>query len=155
METIVTDLIERFEKGALTRRELMRGLTILAATGACASAAAFQEPAFKAARIDHVSIQVTDLPKSIAFYRDIFGLTILGEDKPNEIVRMGVTKALVSLHHKNPTGIVDHFAIGIERFNKDAVTQQLKQRGLTPEENLDAGFHVKDPEGMRVQIVNA
>ena len=155
METIVTDLIERFEKGALTRRELIRGLTMLAATGASASAAAFQEPAFKAARIDHVSIQVTDLPKSIAFYRDIFGLTILGEDKPNEIVRMGITKALVSLHHKNPTGIVDHFAIGIEKFNKDAVTQQLKQRGLTPEENLDAGFHVKDPEGMRVQIVNA
>jgi catechol 2,3-dioxygenase-like lactoylglutathione lyase family enzyme len=140
MESIVTDLIESFEKGALTRRELIRGLTMLAATGASASAAAFQ---------------VTNLPKSIAFYRDIFGLTILGEDKPNEIVRMGVTKALVSLHHKNPTGIVDHFAIGIEKFNKDAVTQQLKQHGLTPEENLDAGFHVKDPEGMRVQIVNA
>ena len=68
---------------------------------------------------------------------------------------MGTTKTIVSLHHKNPTGLVDHFALGIEKFNKEAVTQELKRRGLTPEENIDAGFHVKDPEGMRVQIVNA
>ena len=155
MEIVVANLLERFEKGALTRRELIQGLAMLAAAGTSASATALQEPALKAAKIDHVSIQVTDLPKSVAFYRDIFGLTILGEDKPNEIVRMGVTKALVSLHHKMPTGLVDHYAIGIEKFNKDAVTQILKQRGLTPEENLDAGFHVKDPEGIRVQIVNA
>src|SRR5205085_11097166 len=102
-----------------------------------ASAAAFQEPAFKATKVDHVSIQVTDLPKSIAFYRDVFGLSIVSEDKPNEIVRMGTTKAIVSLHHKNPTGIVDHFAIGIEKFNQEVVTQELKRRGLTPEENIE------------------
>ena len=155
MEAIVTNLVERFEKGALTRRELIQGLTMLVAAGSGASAAAVQESAFKAAKIDHISIQVTNLPKSIAFYRDVFGLSIVSEDKPNEIVRMGTTKTIVSLHHKNPTGIVDHFAIGIEKFNKEAVTQELKRRGLTPEENIDAGFHVKDPEGMRVQIVNA
>ena len=155
MEAIVSNLVERFEKGALTRRELIQGLTMLVAAGSGASAAAFQESAFKAAKIDHISIQVTNLPKSIAFYRDVFGLSIVSEDKPNEIVRMGTTKPIVSLHHKNPTGIVDHFAIGIEKFNKEAVTQELKRRGLTPEENIDAGFHVKDPEGMRVQIVNA
>jgi len=155
MEAIVTNLVEWFEKGALTRRELIQGLTMLVAAGSGASAAAVQESAFKAAKIDHISIQVTNLPKSIAFYRDVFGLSIVSEDKPNEIVRMGTTKTIVSLHHKNPTGIVDHFAIGIEKFNKEAVTQELKRRGLTPEENIDAGFHVKDPEGMRVQIVNA
>ena len=155
MEAIVTNLVERFEKGTLTRRELIQGLTMLVAAGSGASAAAFQESAFKAAKIDHISIQVTNLPKSIAFYRDVFGLSIVSEDKPNEIVRMGTTKTIVSLHHKNPTGIVDHFAIGIEKFNKEAVTRELKRRGLTPEENIDAGFHVKDPEGMRVQIVNA
>ena len=153
MEAIISSLVSRFEKGALTRRELIQGLALLSAAGSAASGAPVQESAFKAAKIDHVSIQVTDLPRSIAFYRDIFGLTILGEDKPNEIVRMGVTRALVSLHHKNPTGVVDHFAIGIEKFNKDAVTQELKKRGLNAEENLDAGFHVKDPEGMSVQIV--
>ncbi len=155
MEAIVSNLVERFEKGVLTRRELIQGLTMLVAAGSGAAAAPFQESAFKATKVDHISIQVTNLPKSIAFYRDIFGLSIVSEDKPNEIVRMGTTKTMVSLHHKNPTGLVDHFALGIEKFNKEAVTQELKRRGLTPEENIDAGFHVKDPEGMRVQIVNA
>jgi len=50
---------------------------------------------------------------------------------------------------------VDHFAIGVENFNKDAVTQELKRLGANPEDNLDAGFHIKDPEGISVQIVGA
>ena len=153
METLISDLLKRFERGSLTRRELIQGLAMLAGTGGVASAAAPQQSALKAAKIDHVSIQVSDLPRSMAFYQSVFGLSVLSEDKPNEIVLLGTTRALVSLHHKNPTGLVDHFAIGIEGFNRDSVTQNLKQRGLNPEENLDAGFHVKDPEGMRVQIV--
>jgi hypothetical protein len=35
------------------------------------------------------------------------------------------------------------------------VTRKLKEGGATPEDNLDAGFHIKDPEGMSVQIVGA
>jgi len=80
----------------------------------------------------------------------------VSEDKPNEIVRLGTgMKVLVSLHHKNPTAIVDHYAIGVEGFNREAVTRQLQQLGANPENNLDAGFHIKDPEGISVQIVGA
>ena len=154
METIISSLLKRFECGALSRRELVQGLAMLAASGTAAAAGMQQNAiSLKAAKIDHVSIQVTDMAKSLAFYQNVFGLAVVSEDKPNEIVRLGTMRALVSLHHKSPTGIVDHFAIGIERFNKDAVARELEQRGLKPEENLDAGFHVKDPEGMRVQIV--
>lgn len=156
MEAIISSLLSRFEKGTLSRRDLVQGLTTLAGAGAAASAAQAQEGGLKAARIDHISIQVTDLPRSVAFYQKTFGLTVVSEDKPNEIVRLGMGKgALVSLHHKSPTGIVDHYAIGVEKFNRDAVTQQLKALGVTPEDNLDAGFHIKDPEGVSVQIVGA
>ena len=155
MEAIISDLLNRFEKGALTRRGLVQGLAMLAAAGGAAEAQAPQA-ALKGAKIDHMSIQVSDLPRSIAFYQNLFGLIKVSEDKPNEIVRLGVgTKALVSLHHKSPTGLVDHFAIGVENFNKDAVTRELKARGVTPEDNLDAGFHIVDPEGINVQIVGA
>ena len=77
----------------------------------------------------------------------------MSEDKSNEIVRLGITKTLVSLHHKSPTGIVDHFAIGVDHFDKESATRQLKLHGASPAENVDAGFHVKDPEGLNVQIV--
>jgi catechol 2,3-dioxygenase-like lactoylglutathione lyase family enzyme len=155
MEAIISDLLSRFEKGALTRRGLIQGLAMLSAAGGTASVGQAQGTGMKGVKIDHVSIQVTDLPRAVAFYEKIFGFTVVSEDKPNEIVRLGAAKVLVSLHHKTPTGLVDHFAIGVENFNKERVTQQLKGLGLTPEENLDAGFHIKDPEGMRVQIVES
>jgi catechol 2,3-dioxygenase-like lactoylglutathione lyase family enzyme len=154
MEAIISGLVSRFEEGKVSRRELIQGLAMLAATGG-AAAAAPQEIPFKSTRIDHISIQVTDLQRSIAFYQKIFGLSILGEDKPNEIVRMGTTRVIISLHHKPPTGIVDHFAIAIDGFDQNAVTQALKQQGLTAEQNLDYGFYVRDPEGVPVQIVRS
>jgi catechol 2,3-dioxygenase-like lactoylglutathione lyase family enzyme len=156
MEALIANMLKRFESGALTRRDLIQGLAMLATAGTAASEAAAQAPpAFKSPTIDHISIQVTDLPRSIAFYQNIFGLKVVSEDKPNEIVRLGLTKTRVSLHHKSPTGLVDHFAIGVDPFDKETVTRHLKAHGLTPEENIDAGFHVKDPEGIRVQIVQA
>jgi catechol 2,3-dioxygenase-like lactoylglutathione lyase family enzyme len=159
MEAIISDLVKRFEGGKLTRRELIQGLAMLTAASGAASAAVPQgQTALKTAKIDHISIQVTDLPRAIAFYQDLFGLVMVSEDKPNEIFRLGIPgtkKTLVSLHHKSPTGLIDHYAIGVDSFNKDAVTQMLKQRGLTPLEDIDAGFHVKDPEGIRVQIVQS
>ena len=155
MEAIVSNLLNRFERGALSRRDLVQGLAMLAAAGGAAQAQDAGGTGIKGTKIDHVSIQVTDLPRSVAFYQQLFGFTVVSEDKPNEIVRLGTGKALVSLHHKSPTGLVDHFAIGVEKFNKEAVTRELKARGITPEDNLDAGFHIKDPEGISVQIVGA
>ena len=154
MEAIIASLLARFEKGALTRRGLIQNLALLtAASGAAAEA---QDVGLTGTRLDHISIQVSDLPRSIAFYQKMFGLTQVSEDKPNEIVRLGTgKKVLVSLHHKSPTGLVDHFAIGVEGFNKESATRQLKARGATPEDNLDAGFHIQDPEGISVQIVGA
>ena len=152
MEAIISKIVTSFETGALTRRELIRGLAMLTAASGTA-AAAVEEAGFKGATIDHVSIQVTNLQRSNDFYQKVFGLSVVSQDKSNEIVRLGITRALVSLHHKSPTGIVDHFAIGVNQFNKESVTRDLKQRGADPEENIDAGFHVKDPEGLSVQIV--
>ena len=154
MEAIISSLVTRFEKGILTRRELIRGLAMLAAAGGPAATAA-EESGFKGAKIDHVSIQVTNLQRAIDFYQKMFGFSMVSQDKANEIVRLGITKTLVSLHHKGPTGIVDHFAIGVEHFDKESVTRDLKLRGASPEENIDAGFHIKDPEGLNVQIVQA
>ncbi len=48
---------------------------------------------------------------------------------------------------------MDHFGIGIENFNKAAVTQVLRQRGLNPQENWQYGFYVKDPDGVNVQFL--
>ena len=154
MNTVIADLVTRFDDGTLSRRQLIEGLVVLAAAGVAAPAAAQQAP-FTSTRIDHISVQVTDMARSVAFYEQIFGLKVLNEDKANEIVRLGVTRIIVSLHRKPPVGIVDHFAIAIDDFDRAAVTAELAKHGLRAEENLDYGFFVRDPEGIPVQIVGS
>ena len=152
MDKLITDLVESFDRGTLSRRHLIQGLTVLAAAGGALPAAAQQAP-FKSSRVDHISVQTANLTRSVEFYTKVFGLKVLNEDKENKIARMGVTKIIVSLHEKMPVGIVDHFAIAIDDFDKDKVTAELAKLGLKAEENLDYGFFVRDPEGVPVQIV--
>ena len=143
-------LVARFEKGLLSRRELVQGLAMLAAGGTAAQA---QEGLnFKAATIDHVSLQVADLKRSSEFYQKMFGFKEVSGEPARNILRLGNTTNLVSLNLEKPTGIVDHFAIGIPRYNKDVAVRYFTERGVKPLEGNFAGFHVIDPDGIRVQI---
>ena len=93
------------------------------------------------------------MARSIDFYNRVFGLSVQNEDKANKIARLGIGgKILVSLRVEPPPGLIDHFAIGVDGFNREAVTKELQGMGLTPRENLEFGFHVKDPDGANVQI---
>jgi len=150
MESIISNLVSRFEKGLLSRRDLVRGLAMLAAGGTAASA---QEGLnFSAATIDHVSIQVADLKRSSEFYQNIFGFKEVSGEPARNILRLGNNRTLVSLNLEKPTGTVDHFAIGIPRYNKEAAVRHFTERGVKPLEGSFAGFHVLDPDGIRVQI---
>ena len=158
MDAIITDLVTRFERGGLTRRQLIQGLSALVAAGTSASPSAAQAPKLQAMNINHTSVLVTDLQRSADFYGRVFGLMPVSEDKANKILRLGtggtgVNSTLVSLRQQNPPGLIDHFAISVEKFNRDAATQVLKSHGLVPDQNIEFGFHIKDPDGAVVQIV--
>src|SRR3984957_11300256 len=107
MEAIVADLVSRFEKGLLSRRELVRGLAMLAAGGTAASA---QEGLnFRAATIDHVSIQRADLKRSSEVYHEMFGFMEVSGEPARNILRLGNAGTLVSFNLEKPTATVDHF----------------------------------------------
>src|SRR5213078_4375566 len=98
MKTTIAELVRRFEQGGLTRRQLIQGLSLLIATAPAAEAA--QAGGLRGTGIDHVSILVTDLQRSAAFYQSIFGMTPLSEDKQNQILRLGMKRTIVSLRHE-------------------------------------------------------
>ena len=150
MESIISDLLTRFEKGSLSRRELVQGLAMLAASGT--TAVAQEGIDFKTANVDHVSIQVADLQRSVDFYQKMFGFSVVSEDKPLGIIRLGTNRTLVSLNHQSPAGIVDHFAVGVPRYSRESAERYLTQRGARPKNDPYAGLHVKDPDGINVQI---
>ena len=152
MESTISSLLSRFEKGSLSRRELVQGLALLAASGTAASA---QEViSFKTANIDHVSVQVGNLQRSIDFYQKMFGFTVVSQAEEGgvKIVRLGNTGVLVSLNTGGTPGRVDHFALGIPRFTREPIASYLIQRGATPLQGDLAGLHIKDPDGVNVQI---
>ena len=147
---LINDLVDGYERGRVTRRELIQALAMLAAAGAGATASAAP---LRSGSINHVSVLVSDMARSIDFYNRVFGLSVQNEDKANKIARLGIGgKILVSLRVEPPPGLIDHFAIGVDGFNREAVTKELQGMGLTPRENLEFGFHVKDPDGANVQI---
>jgi catechol 2,3-dioxygenase-like lactoylglutathione lyase family enzyme len=153
MEPIISNLVTQFEKGSLSRRDLVRGLAMLAASGAAGTAAAAQDEIdFKTANIDHVSMQVADLQRSVDFYQKMFGFSVVSEDKPLGIIRLGTNRTLVSFNRQSPVGIVDHFAIGVPRFTKETAARYLTQRGARVGDDPYHGLHTNDPDGNYVQI---
>jgi catechol 2,3-dioxygenase-like lactoylglutathione lyase family enzyme len=129
----------------------------VAAAGASTTAAA-QSGGLQAMSINHASVLVTDLQRSADFYGRVFGLKAVSEDKANKILRLGtggsgVASTLVSLREQAPAGTIDHFAISVQGFSRERVTQTLKPLGVATAENVEYGFYVKDPDGAVVQIV--
>jgi catechol 2,3-dioxygenase-like lactoylglutathione lyase family enzyme len=150
MESIISSILSRFENGSLSRRQLVQCLAVLA--GTATAAAAQEDVSFETATIDHVSIQVVDVQAAVDFYQKIFGFSVMSHDAALGITHLGNSKMLVSLNQQRPAGVVDHFAIGIPNFKKETAARYLSARGGTPLNDRYAGLHVKDPDGINVQI---
>ena len=146
MTSTISKMLEGYEKGKMSRRDLVQGLALLAAGAGTASAAGFQGNS-----INHISLYVSNLQRSTDFYQRALGCSVNKRDGNNQLV---FGKNFLVLRPGNPPGKVDHFAIGVDGFNQDAVTADLKARGVTPisEQGGNFGFHILDPDGFPVQI---
>jgi catechol 2,3-dioxygenase-like lactoylglutathione lyase family enzyme len=154
MHEAVSILLTQFEAGAISRREVIAALTsVVVAATASVSAAPLGDGA-----LDHLGLQVSDLDRSPRFYRDVLGLSPASGDRPDGSVRLNLPRGgYVTLRNARPAGTVDHFCLALSGFNKEAVSQQLRARNVIPidEPNFTgtgAGFHVIDPDGLRVQL---
>jgi catechol 2,3-dioxygenase-like lactoylglutathione lyase family enzyme len=153
MTSVISKLLETYENGKLSRRDLIQGLALLAASSSTASAAGFQGNT-----INHVSLAVSDVQKSTDFYQRVFGATIHKREGNNQVF---FGKSFFVLRPGKPTGRVDHVAIGVDNFNEQSITADLKARGATPipstaaNKALGLGFHVVDPDGFPLQMVSS
>src|SRR5207302_2751535 len=110
MERLINGLLGQYEKGALSRRELVRALAALGVTGWSAAAA---QAGLQAASINHVSITGSNLQRTVDFYSRVFNLPRQGQAQAN-LVQLAVGKAgHLSIRQGSKPGF-DHFAIGIE-----------------------------------------
>ena len=114
-----------------------------------AGAGTMSAAGFQASSINHISMQVSDLQKSTDFYQRVFGCKVNKREGNNQLM---FGKSFIVLRPAKPQA-VDHLAIGVDHFNKESITADLKARGATPmDEKGGAGFHVMDPDGFPLQI---
>jgi catechol 2,3-dioxygenase-like lactoylglutathione lyase family enzyme len=152
MEYIIGRLLADFERGRISRRELVKSIT-LAASVAAANPAPAAESAFKAAAVNHISYSVADYARTRDFYEGLFGMKISHDDGHQCYMEFGATHLIPrNARSGAPSPRVDHIAYTIENWDRSAVEAELKRRGLTPRPDEETSFHVKDPDGFDLQI---
>src|SRR4029077_12811314 len=117
-------MLSNFERGALTRRELVVSLAALVS-----AQAAPKETELKAVSINHVTVRVPDLHRTSKFYQEFFGMPLKQQSAKVHI--LGVGNSFFGIEQGNgPAASVDHYDFGIASFNADEARAKLKARNL-------------------------
>jgi len=165
---MISRLVRDYENGKVSRRELIRTLTLAAVAAAPSprSASAAASRGFETAALDHISYQVSDYRKTRDFYADLMGMAVSDDNGSTQCQLHFGDSLLIARNHRTKAGeppaaspkpVVDHIAYKIRDWDTDGVKAELLGRGLAP--RLDTGggdgyasFHVLDPDGYDLQI---
>jgi catechol 2,3-dioxygenase-like lactoylglutathione lyase family enzyme len=156
MEQIIAKLVNEFEQGKLTRRQLIQNLTIAAAAATAVSsvpAVAAEARVLNATNFNHVSYQVTDYAKTRDFYAGLFGMKVSEDD--GKQCRLSFGNNILIIRNRQPAPKVDHIAYTIANWDqeKEAMAAEVKRRGLKiVQGDTKTSLHILDPDGFQVQF---
>lgn len=157
--TAIETLVDRFERGTLTRRELVAALAGLVTAGTGGGAAAQPSQVVQGRTLNHVSLAVSDVAKSAEFYSKLLGLQVVS--KPgNGGINLGLGSSFLGLYKIAEPGRAHHFCIGVDEYDPDKLADRLKQAGLAPRvdrnpANRTSGgdqLYFSDPDNTLVQL---
>jgi catechol 2,3-dioxygenase-like lactoylglutathione lyase family enzyme len=147
-------LLNQYEQGKISRREVLLGMSALAAAAVPGGASA-QTAIGKVTSLNHVTIFVPDVQKSVRFYQDLLGLQVL--TKQNAGINLATGSGFLGIYPtRNATsGSINHLCLGMENFDANEVSKRLAERGVkanirmrgdTPE------LYFNDIDGISVQL---
>jgi len=170
MEHIIARMLQDFEHGMMSRRQLIQSLAAIAGSVAIApppaAGAAADGQVFKATAFNHVSYQVADYTKTRDFYAGLFGMKISRDNGMECRLTFG-DNILIARNRPSGTPKVDHIAYTIANWDTDkkvkgALEAELKRRGLkvrTTDPSAvnrsfgeEPSFIVQDPDGFMLQM---
>ena len=106
-------------------------------------------------RIDHVSLNAGDRAGSIAFYRDVLGVTAGRVGPDDQPVFLGPPGVQLALFADRAPGL-RHIALATDDAGQAGVVQRLERLGLpyTPERHRDHdSVYFRDPDGIVVEVM--
>ena len=142
----ISDMLARYERGQIRRRDLISGLAAL--TVVSRSSATPTSSTFQGVEVNHVALNVTDVKRSRDFYQSHLGLPVVRQSQTNCFLGLG--KNFLALF-QNPNPGMNHYCIAIKDYEVGAVTAELERQGLDPARRGNR-VYFKDPDGIEVQL---
>jgi catechol 2,3-dioxygenase-like lactoylglutathione lyase family enzyme len=151
MTQAVESLLAHYEGGRMSRRELVALLSALAV----APPAVAQPAALTAATLNHASLIVSDLDRSVAFYQRVFGMPVKSTQQGG--VNLAVGDAFLGIYQGGDNAMphINHFCFGIRDFDPAATVAALEAQGLPAESRTRDGVtqvYTADPDNLRIQL---
>src|ERR1039457_2253348 len=100
-------MLNKFERGKLTRRELVLSLAALTATAQTAQ----KDKGFRAVSINHVTVRVPDLHRTSTFYQEFFEMPLKQQSANTHI--LGVGDSFFGIEQGDGAARLDHYDFGI------------------------------------------
>ena len=161
MQTQIVQMINDFEHGRLSRRQLIGHLTgMLAASLGATIAFGDQQPGgarpnsggssptFDATDLNHIALSVSDVQRSKEWYQQHLGLKPMGRDG-----FLTTGKGWLALFHGEKPGL-HHYCYSIPNYDPAEAVAKLKAAGLTS--RREAGrVYFNDPDGIECQVASA
>ncbi len=149
-------LLTQYEDGSLSRRDLLAALALLVAAPVVAGAAQAAGPVAAVKSMNHVTVFVPNVQKSVEFYQGLFGMPILTRQDAG--INLSTGSGFYGIYPAQAgatSGSINHVCFGIENFDADAVLKQLVDRGIKGSIRLRGDtkeLYFTDPDGIRVQL---
>jgi catechol 2,3-dioxygenase-like lactoylglutathione lyase family enzyme len=153
MDPALDQLINRYDTGLVTRRDLLAALSGLIAASSAAAAQPTSLGAVK--QLNHVSVFVPDVGKSTKFYQELFGMKVLTRQDPGVNLDAGAGFLGIYPAQSGAAASINHLCLGIEKFDADATLKNLTDRGLKARIRLRGDtkeVYLTDPDGLSVQL---
>lgn len=155
-------IVQRFEHGQMSRRQLVSQLMAMGAAAAgfagagagarfAHAAGEAAKPTFSATSIDHLALSVTDVKRSIAFYQKHLGLKLTrgGGGESSAFLNCG-ERDFLALFRANKPGL-HHFSFAIPDYDADDAAKRIETAGLKLDRRGNR-VYFPDPDGLTVQV---
>ena len=158
MQTQIIKLINDFEHGRMSRRQLIAHLTgMFAATLGATIAFADQQtqlsapspadstPTFDATDLNHIALSVSDVQRSAKWYQKHLGLKATGQEG-----FLTTGKGWLALFKGEKPGL-HHYCYSIANYDPADAVAKLKAAGLAPKRR-GGRVYFDDPDGIECQV---
>ncbi len=104
--------------------------------------------------LDHISLTVANLQRSLDFYSQLFGANLRKESESDRYyLRLGSSyMAIGQAAQGRRSGYIDHFCAGCEGVWLKPIEDRLKEIGVAYTTPQPFGIFFTDPDGIRIQL---